>query len=117
MMPVFCSTLSRRWQWEARKGSSMSDEHKLGDGPVQAAYKEKMTAIIQTLDEFMNGEKKGADREVGTEGRDVRCDHGISRERRRGIALAFQFQASVFGVGLTEAFGPHPLVEQFFPKG
>jgi hypothetical protein len=43
----------------------MSDEHKLGDGPVQAAYKEKMTAIIQTLDEFMNGEKKGADREVG----------------------------------------------------
>jgi hypothetical protein len=40
-------------------------EHQLGDGPVQADHKEKMTVIIQTIDEFMNGDKKGADREVG----------------------------------------------------
>lgn len=37
----------------------------LGDGPIQADYREKMNAVMATLDELMNGEKRGSDREVG----------------------------------------------------
>jgi hypothetical protein len=37
----------------------------LGDGPVQAEYREKMEAVAFGLDEFFNGEAKGADRTTG----------------------------------------------------
>jgi len=40
-------------------------EHQLGDGPIQDDYREKMNAVMATLDEFMNGEAKGPDRSVG----------------------------------------------------
>ena len=39
--------------------------HTLGDAPVQAEYAEKMRAIMQTLDEFMNGKAKGNARKTG----------------------------------------------------
>ena len=42
----------------------MSD-HTLGDAPVQADYEEKMAAIMETLDEFMNGKAHGIDRKTG----------------------------------------------------
>ena len=32
-------------------------EHRLGDAPVEAQYHDQMTAIMQTLDEFLNGPK------------------------------------------------------------
>lgn len=38
---------------------------RLGDAPVEAEYHEKMTAIMQALDELMNQGKKGADKKVG----------------------------------------------------
>ena len=38
---------------------------RLGDGPIQADYREKMNAVMATLDEFMNGTAKDADRETG----------------------------------------------------
>lgn len=37
----------------------------LGDGPVDAEYVEKMTAIMHTLDSFLNGNAVGADRKIG----------------------------------------------------
>lgn len=40
-------------------------ENRLGDAPVEAEYHAKMTAIMQGLDEVMNGDAKGADRKVG----------------------------------------------------
>lgn len=40
-------------------------EHEYGDAPVERRYREQMVAIIKTLDEFVNGEAKGADRETG----------------------------------------------------
>jgi hypothetical protein len=41
----------------------MSDEYQLGDGPVQEEYRQKMHAIIQTVDEFVNEGKPT--REIG----------------------------------------------------
>lgn len=38
---------------------------RLGDAPVQADYHDKMTAIMQALDEFLNEGKKGDARQVG----------------------------------------------------
>lgn len=38
---------------------------RLGDGPIQADYREKMNAVMATLDQFMNGEAKGSARETG----------------------------------------------------
>jgi hypothetical protein len=32
-------------------------EHRLGDAPVQPEYQAQMVAIMQTLDEFLNGPK------------------------------------------------------------
>lgn len=37
----------------------------LGDGPIQSDYREKMNAVMATLDEFMNGDAKGTDRQTG----------------------------------------------------
>jgi len=39
--------------------------HTLGDGPVEEQYRQKMIAIVKTFDEFMNGDKKGPDRDIG----------------------------------------------------
>lgn len=39
--------------------------HSLGDAPIQEQYRQQMQAIAATLDEFLNGDAKGADRETG----------------------------------------------------
>jgi alpha-D-ribose 1-methylphosphonate 5-triphosphate synthase subunit PhnH len=49
----------------AREFHSQRPEHRLGDAPVEAAYHDKMVAIMQTLDEFMNGSAKGPARKTG----------------------------------------------------
>jgi hypothetical protein len=38
---------------------------RLGDAPIQQAYRERMNAVARALDEMFNGEAKGADRETG----------------------------------------------------
>lgn len=38
---------------------------RLGDGPVEAEYHDKMVAIVQALDETFNRDAKGDDRKVG----------------------------------------------------
>jgi hypothetical protein len=38
---------------------------RLGDGPIQQDYREKMSAVMAALDRFMNGEAKGDSREIG----------------------------------------------------
>lgn len=43
----------------------MSDEHQLGDGPIDPSYEAKMEAIMQAIDQFMNNGAKGDDRKVG----------------------------------------------------
>lgn len=46
--------------WRATK-----PEERLGDQPIQDAYRAKMNAIAEALDEMFNGEAKGNDRETG----------------------------------------------------
>ena len=45
----------------------MSDEQrrKLGDAPIEAAYRAQMNIIAAALDEFLNGKLKGNARQVG----------------------------------------------------
>jgi hypothetical protein len=37
----------------------------LGDGPIEPAYLEKMTALADAIDELFNGDLRGEDRKVG----------------------------------------------------
>ena len=39
--------------------------HQYGDGPIAPEYREKMIAVIKTVDEFVNDNKRGKDREIG----------------------------------------------------
>lgn len=44
----------------------MTDRDKrLGDAPVEPAYREKMNAVARALDEIFNGDLKGQDRTTG----------------------------------------------------
>lgn len=38
---------------------------RLGDGPLQEQYREKMIAVVETLDELFNGTDKGQERQTG----------------------------------------------------
>jgi hypothetical protein len=38
---------------------------RLGDGPIEEEYHEKMTAVVQALDELFNGKIGGPDRKTG----------------------------------------------------
>ena len=40
-------------------------KHRLGDAPIEDAYRENMVAIARVLDEQFNGEAEGNDRKVG----------------------------------------------------
>lgn len=40
-------------------------KQRLGDAPVEAEYHEKMVAIVQALDELLNGKIGGPDRKTG----------------------------------------------------
>lgn len=41
------------------------NEHQLGDGPIEQAYREKMNSLAGFLDRQFNGDTRGKDREVG----------------------------------------------------
>lgn len=40
-------------------------KHELGDAPIQEEYRRQMVAIVKTLDEFLNGDAKGDERQTG----------------------------------------------------
>ena len=72
-------------------------EHKLGDGPIQNDYRDKMNAVMATLDEFMNGEAKGADRATGIVvlmfpfgSTDGRCNFISNGADRKDIVVLFK---------------------------
>lgn len=48
-----------------REFSRQQPQERLGDQPVEAEYHAKMTAVMQTVDEFFNGDAKGEDRKTG----------------------------------------------------
>jgi len=69
-------------------------QHRLGDAPVEAAYHDKMKAVVRGLDEFFNGNDHGKDRKVGfvlmvfplgdTEGR---CNYMSNGADRKDIVI------------------------------
>lgn len=72
-------------------------KHKLGDGPIQDTYRDKMNAVMATLDEFMNGTAKGPDREVGIVvlmfpfgATDGRCNFISNGAERQDIVTLFK---------------------------
>jgi len=79
------------------------NKHTLGDGPIQADYHEKMNAVMATLDQFMNGEAKGADREVGIVvlmfpfgSHEGRCNFISNGADRRDLVAMFKEMAARF---------------------
>lgn len=74
----------------------MSNE-RLGDAPIEPAYRDQMNIVAKTLDQFFNGEIKGKDRKVGfvllvfeygeTEGR---CNFISNGADRKDIVTLFK---------------------------
>lgn len=75
----------------------------LGDAPIEDSYRVKMQAIAQTLDEFLNGEAKGADRKTGFVllvfpfgTQDGRCNYISNGADRRDIVTMMKEQIARF---------------------
>lgn len=76
---------------------------KIGDGPIEAEYIEKMNAIAHGLDEVFNGDAKGSDRKTGfvllvfpfgeNEGR---CNYISNGADRRDIIVMLKEQIKRF---------------------
>lgn len=80
-----------------------SEGRGLGDGPIQEDYREKMNAVMATLDGFMNGEAKGADRSVGIVvlmfpfgATDGRCNFISNGADRKDIVTLFKEMVARF---------------------
>lgn len=73
-------------------------EHTLGDGPIQAKYREEMNEVARVLDGYFNGDTKGAAREVGFvllvfpfgSERNQRCNFISNGADRRAIVVLFK---------------------------
>lgn len=71
---------------------------KLGDGPVQPEYVERMRAVTRVIDQFFNGPLKGADRPTGFvllvfpfgEADSGRCNFMSNGADRRDIVALFK---------------------------
>ena len=48
-----------------REFYSQQPHMRLGDAPIEAAYHEKMTAVMRAVDEFLNGDAKAPSKKVG----------------------------------------------------
>lgn len=78
-------------------------EHQLGDAPVESEYIETMTAIVQALDELLNGAAKGAARKTGFvllvfpfNDHGGRCNYMSNGADRRDIVTLFREQIARF---------------------
>jgi hypothetical protein len=81
----------------------MTDRPGLGDAPIEPRYREKMNALARVLDEFFNGEAKGADRKVGFVllvfpfgAEDGRCNYISNGADRRDIVTMLKEQIKRF---------------------
>jgi hypothetical protein len=77
--------------------------HRLGDAPVEDAYREQMNAVARGLDQIFNGEAKGAERKVGFVllvfefgEKEGRCNYISNGADRRDIVTLFKEQIKRF---------------------
>lgn len=75
----------------------------LGDAPIQDEYRAQMTAVMATLDEFMNGDAKGGNREVGIVvlmfpfgSQDGRCNFMSNGADRKDLVVLFKEMVARF---------------------
>jgi hypothetical protein len=78
-------------------------EHQLGDAPIEARYREQMNALAHTLNEFFNGDAKGADRKTGFillvfpfGNEDGRCNYISNGADRRDVVTMLKEQIKRF---------------------
>lgn len=77
---------------------------RLGDGPIERAYREQMNEVACALDEIFNGEAKGADRKVGFilmvfpfgNHDDGRCNYISNGADRRDVVVMMKEQIARF---------------------
>lgn len=79
------------------------DPHPLGDAPIEASYREQMTAIAQSLDEIFNGQISSTGRKTGfillvfpfgeTEGR---CNYISNGANRKDVVTMLKEQIKRF---------------------
>lgn len=76
---------------------------RLGDAPIEPAYRDKMNVLARVLDEWFNGEAGGPDREVGFVllvfpfgEKEGRCNYISNGADRRDIVTLFKEQIKRF---------------------
>ena len=106
--------VKRTFQTEAeRKALSSAQEpisqrgiamvERLGDAPIEPAYREQMNSVARAIDGAFNGAAKGKDRKVGFvllvfpfEGHEGRANYISNGADRRDIAVLFKEQIARF---------------------
>jgi hypothetical protein len=78
-------------------------EHQLGDGPIEERYRQRMNALAEGLDRFLNGEMHGKDRKtafvllVFPFGDDTgRCNYISNGADRKDIVVMLKEQIARF---------------------
>src|SRR5262245_43843420 len=61
----FLSVIARRDPRRQRCGESSMTTLRLGDAPVDIDDRQRMNVVTSVLDQIFNGDKKGAEREIG----------------------------------------------------
>jgi hypothetical protein len=76
---------------------------RIGDQPIDPAYRELMNRLAATIDQMFNGEARGADREVGFVllifpfgEKEGRCNYISNGADRRDIITLFKEQIKRF---------------------
>jgi hypothetical protein len=77
--------------------------HTLGDAPVEPEYREQMEGLARGLDQIFNGNKRGADRDVGFVllvfpfgDKKGRCNYISNGADRRDIVVMMKEQIARF---------------------
>ena len=81
----------------------MNDKHTLGDGPVEEQYRAMMIEIVHALDEMLNGDARGKDRQTGFillvfpyGEKEGRCNYMSNGADRRDVMIMMKEQIKRF---------------------
>jgi hypothetical protein len=79
------------------------NDHSLGSAPIEQAYRDKMTAVAQGLDEIFNGQVGGPGRKVGFillvfpfGAREGRCNYISNGANRDDVVTLLKEQLAYF---------------------
>lgn len=88
---------------------SAAERNTLGDGPIEAHYREKMNTVARELDKAFNGDDKGQDRKTGFillvfpfNGSGGRCNYISNGADRRDVIVLLKEQVARFEAWAAE---------------